>query len=67
MKPIFFVDVAIAPLLIERVSNEELAEPNLGTLIFHPSPLPYGRGASLRYAGRIDVRTYYGCDMVLGG
>lgn len=47
----FFVDVAIAPLLIERVSNEELAEPNLGTLIFHPSPLPYGRGASsIRWA-----------------
>lgn len=42
----YFVDVAIAPLLTEKVGDEELAEPRLGTLIFHPSPLPYGRGAS---------------------
>lgn len=47
----FFVDTAIAPLLTKKVSNEELAKPNLGTLIFHPSPLPYGRGASsIRWA-----------------
>ena len=51
----FFVDVAIAPLLIERVSNEELAEPNLGTLIFHPSPLRMAE-VHPRYAGRIDVK-----------
>lgn len=61
----FFVDVAIAPLLIEKVSNEELAEPNLGTLIFHPSPLPYGRGASsIRWAYRrqepITAATWFG-------
>lgn len=42
----FFVDVAIAPLLTEKIRGEELAEPKLGTLIFHLSPLPYGRGAS---------------------
>ena len=50
----FFVDVAIAPLLIEKVSNEELAEPNLGTLIFHHR----FRMAEVhpRYAGRIDVK-----------
>ena len=31
---------------ILKVSDEELKEANWGTLIFHPSPLPYGRGAS---------------------
>ena len=39
-------DLAIAPLLTVKVSDEELKEANWGTLIFHPSPLPYGRGAS---------------------
>ncbi|MCQ2127722.1 MAG: formyl transferase [Bacteroidaceae bacterium] len=38
--------LAIAPLLTEKVPDDELREPLLGTLIFHPSPLPYGRGAS---------------------
>lgn len=63
----FFVDIAIAPLLTEKVSNEELAEPNLGTLIFHPSPLPYGRGASsIRWAYRrkepITAATWFWAD-----
>lgn len=39
-------DLAIAPLLTYKISPEELHKPRLGTLIFHPSPLPYGRGAS---------------------
>lgn len=39
-------DVAIAPLLTVKVPEYELHLPRLGTLIFHPSPLPYGRGAS---------------------
>lgn len=39
-------DLAIAPLLTEKVSPEALKEPFYGTLIFHPSPLPWGRGAS---------------------
>lgn len=43
--------LAIAPLLREKVSHERLCEPVYGTLIFHPSPLPYGRGAkSIRMA-----------------
>ena len=46
-------DLAIAPLLTKKVSNVELSAPVLGTLIFHPSPLPYGRGASaIRWAYR---------------
>lgn len=44
-------DIAIAPLLTRILSREELTAPRLGTLIFHPSPLPYGRGASaIRWA-----------------
>lgn len=63
----FFVDVAIAPLLTERITDEELQEPNIGTLIFHPSPLPYGRGASsIRWAYRrkepITAATWFWAD-----
>ncbi|MCL2562406.1 MAG: formyl transferase [Rikenellaceae bacterium] len=42
----FAVDLAIAPLLTQIIPVHELNEPIHGTLIFHPSPLPYGRGAS---------------------
>jgi methionyl-tRNA formyltransferase len=46
-------DIAIAPLLTDILSVEDLLKPLYGTLIFHPSPLPYGRGASaIRYAYR---------------
>ena len=63
---LFFVDVAIAPLLTEKIDARELSEPELGTLIFHPSPLPYGRGASsIRWAYR-RRGTNYGGNMVLG-
>ena len=45
--------VAIAPLLTQKITLEEINYPLLGTLIFHPSPLPYGRGASaIRWAYR---------------
>lgn len=49
----FSCDLAVAPLLTYKISLEELNEPLQGTLVFHPSPLPYGRGASsLRWAFR---------------
>jgi methionyl-tRNA formyltransferase len=49
----YAVHVAIAPLLTKKIPPEELNTPLLGTLIFHPSPLPYGRGASaIRWAYR---------------
>jgi formyltetrahydrofolate dehydrogenase len=48
----FIKHLAIAPLLTEKVSNERLREPLYGTLIFHPSPLPYGRG-------KRSIRTAY--------
>jgi formyltetrahydrofolate dehydrogenase len=41
-----YIDVAIAPLLQKKIDSTTLKEPKYGTLIFHPSPLPYGRGAS---------------------
>jgi formyltetrahydrofolate dehydrogenase len=46
-------DLAIAPFLTEKISKNEIEESLFGTLIFHPSPLPYGRGASsIRWAYR---------------
>ena len=42
----FYCDLSVAPLLTKKLSDMELMEPVHGTLIFHPSPLPYGRGAS---------------------
>lgn len=38
-------DLAIAPLLTTILKPDAIQAPRLGTLIFHPSPLPYGRGA----------------------
>lgn len=63
----FFVNLAVAPLLTRIVSEEELNEPIYGTLIFHPSPLPYGRGASaIKYAYRrqepITAATWFWAD-----
>lgn len=63
----YYADVAIAPLLEARLSNTEFSDPLLGTLIFHPSPLPYGRGASaIRYAYRrkepITAATWFWAD-----
>ena len=46
-------DLAIAPLLTEILPGDKLNAPRFGTLIFHPSPLPFGRGASsLKWAYR---------------
>ena len=60
-------DIAVAPLLTEKVPEEKLMEPTLGTLIFHPSPLPYGRGAaSIKWAYRrsepITAATWFWAD-----
>lgn len=60
-------DLAIAPLLTEKVSPEALREPLYGTLIFHPSPLPWGRGASsIRWAYKrnepITAATWFWAD-----
>jgi methionyl-tRNA formyltransferase len=45
--------LAVAPLLTKKITTTEINAPLMGTLIFHPSPLPYGRGASaIRWAFR---------------
>lgn len=47
------VDIAVGPLVTDIITQDQLCEHRLGTLIFHPSPLPYGRGASsIRWAYR---------------
>lgn len=68
----FFADVAIAPLLTRKLRSEELSAPLAGTLIFHPSPLPYGRGASsIRWAYRrhepITAATWFWANDELDG
>lgn len=60
-------DLAIAPLLTEKVSSEALKEPLYGTLIFHPSPLPWGRGpSSIKWAYKrnepITAATWFWAD-----
>lgn len=63
----YYTDVIIAPLLTRKIGDKELKEPRIGTLIFHPSPLPYGRGASsIRWAYRrketITAATWFWAD-----
>lgn len=60
-------DLAIAPLLTEILPAKALGIPTHGTLIFHPSPLPYGRGASaIKYAYKrqepITAATWFWAD-----
>lgn len=63
----FVVDLAIAPFLTRIIPARELEEPLRGTLIFHPSPLPYGRGASaIKWAYRrgepVTAATWFWAD-----
>jgi len=63
----FVVDLAIAPLLTRIIPAGELNKPIHGTLIFHPSPLPYGRGASaIKWAYRrgepVTAATWFWAD-----
>ncbi len=60
-------DVAVAPLLTTKIGMEEISRPYHGILIFHPSPLPYGRGAaSIKWAYRrhepITAATWFWAD-----
>jgi formyltetrahydrofolate dehydrogenase len=68
----FYCDLSVAPLLTKKLSDFELMEPIHGTLIFHPSPLPYGRGASsIRWAYRrvepITAATWFWANAQLDG
>lgn len=60
-------DIAIAPLLTRILRQEDISAPRIGTLIFHPSPLPYGRGkSSIKCAYRrsepITAATWFWCN-----
>lgn len=68
----FYCDLSIAPLLTKKISDFELLEPIHGTLIFHPSPLPHGRGASsIRWAYKrkevITAATWFWANGQLDG
>ena len=50
-------DVAIAPLLQTKLTDEELHRPKHGTLIFHPSLLPRHRGRdAIRWAYHLEEK-----------
>jgi methionyl-tRNA formyltransferase len=60
-------DVAIAPLLTRRLTPEEWEAPYYGTLIFHPSALPYRRGPdairqTVAAGERVSAATWFWCD-----
>jgi len=47
----FICDLAIAPMLRDKLTRADLEYPLQGVLVFHPSPLPYGRGpAAIKWA-----------------
>lgn len=59
--------LAIAPKLTRKLAEGEWSEPDLGTLIFHPSILPYHRGPdAIRWAVSLNERvsgvTWFWCD-----
>lgn len=50
-------DVAVAPLLQTKLTDEELHRPKRGTLIFHPSLLPRHRGRdAIRWAYHLEEK-----------
>jgi methionyl-tRNA formyltransferase len=60
-------DVSVAPLLTEILPIYEIIAPKYGALIFHPSPLPYGRGAAaIRWAYKrnepVTAATWFWAD-----
>lgn len=55
---------AIAPRLTRKLDASEYSKPNHGTLIFHPSALPYGRGPdairqSVLRGERVSASTWF--------
>ena len=53
-------DLAVAPDLETLLTPEELSEPRIGTLVFHPSPLP-------RMRGRNAIKRQYRAGDIIGG
>jgi len=52
--------LAVAPDLETLLTPEELSEPRIGTLVFHPSPLP-------RMRGRNAIKRQYRAGDIIGG
>ena len=60
-------DVAVAPLLTQKLAPKDYNEPRYGTLIFHPSLLPRHRGRdAIKWAFRLGEKftgaTWFWCD-----
>lgn len=60
-------ELAIAPRLNRKLDRSEFQSPAQGTLIFHPSALPYRRGPdAIRQAvaadERVSAATWFWCD-----
>jgi methionyl-tRNA formyltransferase len=60
-------DVAIAPMLSRKLSRAQYEAPRCGTLVFHPSALPYRRGPdAIRHAvaagERVSASTWFWCS-----
>jgi methionyl-tRNA formyltransferase len=60
-------EFAIAPRLTRKLSHYEYTAPSLGTLVFHPSILPYHRGPdAIRWAiqlgEHVSGATWFWCD-----
>jgi formyltetrahydrofolate dehydrogenase len=61
------VYLALAPLLTRKLSGYEWSTPMLGTLIFHPSALPYHRGPDairwvVQLGEHVSGATWFWCD-----
>lgn len=56
----FYVDLLICPDYEQILSPDELDEPEIGALIFHPSPLP-------RMKGRNAIKRQYKAGDKVGG
>ncbi|MBP3253898.1 MAG: formyl transferase [Bacteroidales bacterium] len=68
----YYKSIAVAPLLTEKITDEQIKEYPLGVLVFHPSPLPYGRGASaIKWAYKrnepITAATWFFADSTMDG
>ena len=60
-------EFAIAPLLIRKLTSREFMAPRIGTLIFHPSALPYRRGPdairqTIAAGERVTAATWFWCE-----
>ena len=60
-------DLVLAPRLTQKIPASVWRAPRLGTLIFHPSALPYRRGPdairqTIAAGERVSAATWFWCD-----